>query len=579
MNSTIPRLGGILCLSALVAACEPSSLTDARDQIGRGGERVIEYVLPIVMDSAKVQDLVDTAETTLDTTAAGILAVRTDPDSFAVDVGERLVFENVAIDSFTANLVIPPGLNPGDTYPFNVRYDALAGDTILVDVDTVEVYSGTLSITTRNRLPANIDYTITLEGFVDQSGDTVTASGTVSDAPGDGSYVTDVVSIDLAGVTIVQADAMVVLDGTATIVSTPNPALGDAAVVQSGTVPTMAVQMLAGPLDPETTPELLLDVEEESDPIDSDDFDFGEFEQAMRESILNDATVALDIENTAEAPAVLYGFTLGLVRLDALGNVPRDPQGNPVYETDSQGQPILIPVTDPGDTTLSVARTSNKTVALPAASLATPLVHLVLDDEQAKLIAAGTVAVGDGAHSHIERSDSLAVVYFSSVSFDLTIADTGVQIDRNSVNDGLDVENEREADSLVARIISPVELSAALENRTPFGTEVDIAFIGDSLPDGTDIFAMPGAVIISTISVSRPTVDARGVVTQATHDTVVVQLNNEEIRELFNEYFTAQARIRLLPGTGGGGRGAIQASDAVLVNSRVNIQLRAGKAQ
>jgi hypothetical protein len=573
------KAGAVLSLAALAAACEPGNLTEARDQLGRGGARVVEYLLPVVLDSAKVQDLVDTAETTLDTTDMGLLAIRNDPESLTVDVGDELQFENIDLDSFNADVTVPAGVNPGESFQFSVQYDLLASDTILEGVDTVEVFAGSMSVTTRNRLAASVDYTITFDGFDDASGQPLSAPGTVPAAPGDGSYVTDVLTVDLAGVTIVAEGSQILLDGVATVAPGGiTPGLVTDAVVQFGSISTIEVEALAGTLDPAETEELTVDVDEESDAIDGSDFDFGDFEEAIEQSTLNDATVELEIDNSAFAPAVLRDFTIGLVKLDAFGNVPRDVLGNPIYERDSQNDPIVIPVTDPGETTLAVARSSVTTVSLEAAVMADALVHLVLDDEQVALVSVGTAEVGDGQYSRVSRSDSLGVTFVAVVGFDLTMPLTGVQISRNSVNDGIDVENAREADSLISRIDSPVEFTAELVNRTAFGTQIEVAFVGDSLPDDTDIFTWPGSVILDPITVAQPTVSAEGRVTGAVSDTVVVQLTNDDVRELLNEYFTAQARVVLLPGQGGGGRAAVQYTDAVLINSRIHIRLNAGKA-
>jgi hypothetical protein len=573
------RIAATLCLAAATAACEPASLTEARNQLGRGGERVVVYVLPVVTDSAKVQDLVDSTAA-LDTISGGILAIRADPESLSVEVGDELTYQDVDFDSFVVNLIVPPGIGPGYTIPFSSSYDVLASDTVLDAVDTVVVHSGTLVVTTQNRLPATAGYTVTLDGFLDAGGSPIAAAGTVPPAPGDGSYVSDVLNFDLAGVTVVPAAAIAQLNGTATVVTSPvDPALGTAAVIQDGSISAIEIQSLTGPLDPAQTPELIIDVEESREILRSD-VDFGDLEEAVEASTLNDAAVALEISNSANAPAVLSDFTLGVVRLDAFGDILRDGFGDPDYEVDSLGQPILIPVTDPGVTTLTLARSSVSNVSLQSAPLADRLFHLLLGDERVSIVAAGTAAIGDGAPSRIERTDSLAVVLGVTVAFDLTIPDTGVQITRHSVNSGLGdlVEDEREADSLVARIDS-VEFTAELVNRTPFGTEIDIAFIRDSVPETVDIFLQPGAVLIDRVTLGAPTVDAQGRVSQAISDTVVVRLSNTEVRELLNEFFTAQARIRLLPGAGGGGRGAIQASDAVLINSRVLVQLHAGKSQ
>ncbi len=46
----------------------------------------------------------------------------------------------------------------------------LESDTILENVDTVTVYSGNIAVTTRNRLPVPVTYTVTLNGFFQGTG-------------------------------------------------------------------------------------------------------------------------------------------------------------------------------------------------------------------------------------------------------------------------------------------------------------------------------------------------------------------------------------------------------------------------
>jgi hypothetical protein len=579
MKPNLTKSGCVVCLATLLAACEPASLTEARNQLGRGGERVVAYVLPVIVDSVKVQDMVDTVETTLDTTGTGLLAIRSDPESLTVDLGADLIFENIALDGFVVDVpIVDPNVPVGTQLPIpTTTFSALDSDMVLEGVDTVLVHSGMLVVTTRNRLPATVAYTVTIDGFLDAGGSALTAVGTLP-ASLTGLYVSDVLSFDLAGVKVVPATASVQIGGTATVVSSPvNQALGTAAVTQDGAIATVEIASVSGPLDPVANPELKVAVEQPREFLRTD-FDFGDFEEAAEASTLNDATIVMEVTNSAAAPAVLSGFAMGVVTLDASGNIPRDVDGNPVYEVDSQGRPILVPVADPGLSTLTLARSSIKIVQLQGASLADRLFHLLLADERAAIVTAGAAEIGDGAQSRIDRTDTLGVVFDVTVGFDLTVPDTGVVISRYSDNEGLDFD-PREADSVVARIISPVEFTAEVVNETAFGTGIDVAFVRGVLPEDADVFNWPGSVIIPTVTLSVPSVDSQGRVSQPVTDTVVVQLNNDDVREVLDSAFTAQARIRLLPGTGGGGRAAVYAADAVLIDAQVKIQLRAGKPQ
>ncbi len=551
MKSNPLKTGCVVCLATLLVACEPASLTEARDQLGRGGERILEYLLPVIVDSAKVQDLVDTVETTLDTTDTGLLALRSDPESLTVEVGDELRFENIALDGFVVDVpIVDPNVPVGTQIPIPLTtFAALSLDMVLNGVDTVIVESGTLVVTTRNRLPATVDYDVTLDGFLDAGGSALTASGTLP-ASLTGNYVSDIINFDLAGVSVAPVTAQVQISGTATVAQSPiNPALGTAAVAQDGSIATVEISSVQGPLDPATNPELTIDIEKPREFLRTD-FDFGDFEEAAEASTLNDATIVMEIANSAAAPAVLSNFAMGVVTLDAFGDIPRDMSGNPIYEADSLGQPILVPIADSGQTTLTLARSDSKSISLQGAPLADRLFHLLLDDERA-----------------------------ATVGFDLTLPDTGVVISRYSDNKGMGIENEREADSLASRIISPAEFTAVVVNGTAFATDIDVAFVRGTLPEDTDVFSWPGSVVIPTVPLSRPSVDAQGRVVQTTTDTVVVQLSNDDVRELLEDSFTAQARLRLVPGSGGGGRVAVYSSDAVLIDARVHLQLRAGKSQ
>ena len=84
LSMAIGLLGG--------TACEPTTVADAREQLGRNGERVLEYTVPIADTTFEVQTLFDAGGIVLDTTPDGVLAIRSSPESLAVAVGEALQF-------------------------------------------------------------------------------------------------------------------------------------------------------------------------------------------------------------------------------------------------------------------------------------------------------------------------------------------------------------------------------------------------------------------------------------------------------------------------------------------------------
>jgi hypothetical protein len=86
-------------------------------------------------------------------------------------------------------------------------------------------------------------------------------------------------------------------------------------------------------------------------------------------------------------------------------------------------------------------------------------------------------------------------------------------------------------------------------------------------------------VVLSTISLSSPTVNAQGFVTTSSTSTVTISLTGTQARQLAGDKFSATVRARLLPGAGAGGRGAVRATDEISLDSRARIVLRAGGGQ
>lgn len=567
---------GLAGLLVLTAACEPASLTEARNQIARGGERTTVFALPLIDTVFKIDKLLE--DSSVDTTASGLLAVRIDPDSVSVGFGERLRFEGVTLVDTTVSftplqLAVPPNTD----IDFSIVYDGLSADTILDNVDTVVVHSGILSVTTRNRLTIPVDYTVTLRGFSQAGGGFLVRRDTIPAAAGDGSYQSNVLDFDLAGVTLVPASVSVELDGTITVQGTPiPPELGDNAIVQTGGITTLEVESVSGRLDPALTPELNVSFEEVEE-IPEADIDLGDLEDAIKESTINDATVSLTIANGAGVQLLLSDFYLGVVKLDAVGNVPRDVFGDPVFEVDGSGNPILVSVADPGESTLTMAAMGTTNLELNAAPLLDRLVHLLLDDERAAIVAAGSVAVGDGSQARVTRSDSVSVEIGMTLGLDFTVPPAGVTFSRNTTGDGLEFDPE-DADQIVERLDS-AGITTEVLNATPFGVEIDIAFVGDSVADDVDVFIQPGAVVLNTIAFNAPAVDAQGLVTTPSSSTVSIYLTGTQARQLLGAKWSATVRARLLPGIGGGGRGAIRATDEVALKSRARVVLRAGGAQ
>jgi hypothetical protein len=69
----------------LGTGCEPGSIADARDQLGRGGERIAEYAIPVVTDTFNIESLLDAAVVT--TTSDSLLGIELDTRSLVYGVG------------------------------------------------------------------------------------------------------------------------------------------------------------------------------------------------------------------------------------------------------------------------------------------------------------------------------------------------------------------------------------------------------------------------------------------------------------------------------------------------------------
>ena len=103
-----------------------------------------------------------------------------------------------------------------------------------------------------------------------------------------------------------------------------------------------------------------------------------------------------------------------------------------------------------------------------------------------------------------------------------------------------------------------------------------MALVKDSVGPSVDIFALPGRVLLDSVILAAPTVNASGLVTTPVIDSVSLSITGTNARLLFNKKFSVGARIRLLPGTGGGGRGAIRPTDRIFISSKALVDVKSG---
>ena len=92
-----PVLAGLLAVTLAAAACEPSTITAAKDQLGRGGARTFSLTVPISQDTIKAASVLgsDTA-----TTASGVLAKKLDPQTLSSAIGQKLQFNGLTFQQF-----------------------------------------------------------------------------------------------------------------------------------------------------------------------------------------------------------------------------------------------------------------------------------------------------------------------------------------------------------------------------------------------------------------------------------------------------------------------------------------------
>ena len=520
------------------AGCEPASITDAHNQLARGPQRIVSLAIPIVQDTQTVgKYITDTVST-----ASGLLGVTFD-SAVAVGVGNQLRFSGVTSAPFTYSVPAAVFL-AGNPVVADTSYALLSVEPRLTAIDTIVVDSGSITITTSNRLSVPVNFSITLNGFRDSLGATLADSSTIP--AGNGTYATATLTFNLKGVTVTPQTANAALRLSFTPVAA-DAALGDSCIKQSGGG-VMVVRSLEGNLDPAKTPELTVAVTD-SQVVDSTQFSFGDLKEAMDSVQFNDAEFVFT--NTSGAPIVLSNFKVSV---------------------DSMGTTLTVPVTDSGVTTFTLARKQTGKV-LQAARLLNWVVHGALQGRRLAIVASGTAAVGDGASSTIRNTDQVSVGL--TVGLDFTLPSGGVSFGRYAVQNGADLKTS-DADQ-IAQHVDTAEATAVIANAMPFGVQVQIALVPDSVRNMPidSAFMLPSRVELGPVSVAAGAVDALGRVTAAAQDTATVGMNGTESQVLLGKQFTAFVRIVLLP-SAGGTRGAVRPGDKVIIHAKGLVQLRSG---
>lgn len=482
--------------------------------------------------------------------------------------------DSIAIGLSTTALTLASVTLHNLTETFSQTYSPFTGQADFLAVDSVAAFSGTFSLSIQNRLPIAANVNVTLNG-VTKAGVPVTAATVVPAAPGNGSTTTGTLTINLAGATIRPPAVVASVNGSVSAATaTITPTVTTNAEVVSGTG-SVVIQTVWGALNPATTPELVVPVLE-YDEVPGSSVNFGDLKDAVLGSHLTDATGTLSIRNTAQTPITLSSFTLGLVRLNASGQPLLDGLGNPLYEKDStSGLPILVNVVQPGKTTVLVPRTSTTSVTLQMAALVDRLVHLLLTNVRASVVAAGTASAGDGTQSRITRADSALVKFGLTVGLNVTLPDTGVAFTRTEVSGGADLKSSDSA-SLVSRLVGAT-VTAVTTNGTPLGVSIQIAIAGDSQPNA-NVFTLPGALVLGPIVIAPAVTDTLGRAVTPTVSTDSISITGAQSKVLLGKKMTTSVRIRLTP-PGPGKRAAVGSGDRVIIDSHADVRLSAGGGQ
>jgi len=297
--------------------------------------------------------------------------------------------------------------------------------------------------------------------------------------------------------------------------------------------------------------------------------DFGDIEDAIRQVDINDARLHVNVSNTADVAAVLVDFNLGVSELDA--------GGQPLaFEIDSlTGMPILVPVAETGGNSLTIAANSDTSFTLQGGPLVNRLIHMVLDGRRAAVVGAGILTT-DAPSGQITAADVISVQTELVAVIDLTLPDTGVVFTKNTTQDGFSIDS-LEAHYILERMVE-ARVASGILNNLPFSLDVDIAFAPGDLGE-TDVFAHPDAVVVARMTVDTTVVDSIGRLVGTQLTNAEVSLVGDEARALVGERFTATLRIRLKGASTSNRRGVVFAGTNMVVNSSARVVLRLGASK
>jgi hypothetical protein len=172
----------------------------------------------------------------------------------------------------------------------------------------------------------------------------------------------------------------------------------------------------------------------------------------------------------------------------------------------------------------------------------------------------------------------MAVTIDVYVGLDATIPPGGVEYPpENEVSEGLDLGPDDVAD-VIDNLLIRAFATAEVANATPYELEVSIAYIEGDAGDA-DVFALPGAVIVTPVRIAAPGVSGDGRVVEPVVDTVEVELAGADVEPLLQAVYTTTLKARLFPAPEGTGRAALGADDRAVIRSTVVLDVKRGGGQ
>ena len=294
--------------------------------------------------------------------------------------------------------------------------------------------------------------------------------------------------------------------------------------------------------------------------------DLDELASVVAAAELRTAPIELALSHNSAASLRVLDPALALIRTGPSGDPVRDDSGDLVVIQDTDGDSLVVPVAD----SLTVSPGERVDLRPDGAPLVDRLVEQIVAGESATVALTGSARVPDEQRDRVDSDDQLQLAHRVLVGLDLVLPDSGVVIRRQEIGEGLGF-SPQSADEIQNRLIKG-GARLLVTNDIPFRVRVHLAYASGRRREG-NVFEAPDGVLIDSLEVGGSPSGAAGIAT----DTLEVALSGEQLRPLLGDTFTAGVRIRLLPASGTGGRGALRNGEMVEVDAGVFAEVRSGR--